>query len=123
MQLVPPAFEFGGSALFELFEYLLSPLSMTALPLDMKSCLIWASGVRHVLLTEIYGSASCCCPDIHHTGTQAICSIGSRADLSECLKHVFIPSVSQGGCERGGESILSPGIAVLCLCSSGSEQD
>lgn len=116
MQFVLLAFEFGSSDLFELFEYLLSPLSMTALPLDMKSCLMWASGVRHVLLTKINGSAGCCCPD---TITQAMCSIGSRADPSECLKYVFGPGVSQGGWERGAESILSPGSAVLCLRSSG----
>lgn len=84
VQLVPPAFGFGDDALFEFLEHLLSPLSMTALPLCVKSCLTWASGIGYVLLTEINCSDRCCCPDIHHIGTQAICFSGINADLSQC---------------------------------------
>lgn len=81
MQVVSPAFRFGGDTLFEFLERLQSPLSVTALPLRVKSCLTWASGVGRVLLTKINGSDSCCCPDVHHAGTQAICSFSINADL------------------------------------------
>lgn len=83
MQLVPPAFEFVVNTLFGFLEHLQSLLSMTALPVPVKGCLTWASGVGHVLLTKINCSDNCCCPDIHHTGTQAICSFGINADLSQ----------------------------------------
>lgn len=66
VQLVPPAFGFGDDAVFEFLERLQSPLSMTALPLRVKSCLMSASGVGHALLTKINCSDSCCCPDISH---------------------------------------------------------
>ena len=38
VQLVPPAFGSGDDALFEFLEHLQNPLSMTAIPLCVKSC-------------------------------------------------------------------------------------
>jgi len=45
VQVLPPTLGFGDSALFEFLQRLQSPLSVTALPLRVKSCLTWASGL------------------------------------------------------------------------------
>lgn len=93
----------------------LSPVSMTALPLGVKSCLTWASGVGRVLLTKINCSDSCCCPDIHHAGTQAICSFHVNADLAQCVEGGFVSDISQGGEKRAGENDLTLGITIFSI--------
>lgn len=65
-------------------------------------------------MTRINCSDRCCCPDVHHAGTQPTGAFGISADLSQCLKDVLIAAVSQGSWKGPGGNALALAI-TFCV--------
>lgn len=66
-------------------------------------------------MTRINCSNRCCCPDVHHAGTQPVGAFGISADPSQCLKDVLIAAVSQGSWKGPGGNVLALAITAFSV--------